>query len=72
MPLSRECITKALIGIAHEQAGVQIWCSLDFISAGHLSHILISNTDPDPLKNHKVTKPVFNVGPSSARQRNAI
>ena len=32
----------------------------------------ISNTGPDPLKNHKGTKPVFNVGHSSARQRNAI
>ena len=30
-----------------------------------------SNTGPDPLKNHKATKPAFNVGPSSARQRNA-
>ena len=28
----------------------------------------ISNTDPDPHKNHKA----FNVGPSSARQQNAI
>ena len=24
---------------------------------------------PDPLKNHKATKPAFNVGPSLARQR---
>ena len=32
----------------------------------------ISNSGPDPLKNHKATKPVFNVGQSSARQRNAI
>ena len=32
----------------------------------------LSNTGPDPLKNHKVTKPAFNIGPSSARQRNAI
>ena len=31
-----------------------------------------SNTGPDPLKNHKTTKTAFNVGPSSARQRNAI
>ena len=23
----------------------------------------ISNTDPDPLKNHKATQSVFNVGP---------
>ena len=30
-----------------------------------------SNTGPNPLKNHKATKPEFNVGPSSARQRNA-
>ena len=29
-------------------------------------------TDPDPLTNHKATKPEFNVGPSSARQRNTI
>ena len=32
----------------------------------------LSNTGLDPLKNYKATKPVFNVGPSSARQRNAI
>ena len=32
----------------------------------------LSNTGPGPLKIHKATKPAFNVGPSSARQRNAI
>ena len=31
-----------------------------------------SNTGPDTLKNHMATKPAFNIGPSSARQRNAI
>ena len=31
-----------------------------------------SNTGPDPLKNHKATKPAFNIGPSSARQYNAF
>ena len=31
-----------------------------------------SNICPDPLNNHKATKPAFNVGPTSARQRNAI
>ena len=31
----------------------------------------LSNTGPDLLENHKATKPAFNVGPSSARQRNA-
>ena len=29
----------------------------------------LSNTGPDPLGNHKATRPAFNVGPSSARQR---
>ena len=32
----------------------------------------VSYTGPDPLKNHKATKPEFNVGPPSAHQRNAI
>ena len=29
----------------------------------------LSNTGPDPLKNHKATKPAFNVGSLSARER---
>ena len=32
----------------------------------------LSNSGPDPLKNHEATKPAFNVGPSLSRQRNAI
>ena len=32
----------------------------------------LSNTGLDHLKNYKATKPAFNDGPSSARQRNAI
>ena len=32
----------------------------------------LSNTGLHPLKNHKATKSVFNVGPSLVRQRNAI
>ena len=32
----------------------------------------LSNTGPDPLKNHKATKPAFTVRPSLARQRKAI
>ena len=31
-----------------------------------------SKIGPDPLKKNKATKPTFIVGPSSARQRNAI
>ena len=30
------------------------------------------NSGPDPLENHNATKPAFNYGPLSARQRNAI
>ena len=32
----------------------------------------LSNTGPDNLKNHKATKPAFNLGPLLARQQNAI
>ena len=32
----------------------------------------LSNAGPDPVKSHKATKPEFNVGSSSTRQRNAI
>ena len=32
----------------------------------------LSYTGPDPLNNHKATKPAFNFGPLSACQRNAI
>ena len=32
----------------------------------------LSNFGPDPLINHKATKPAVNVGQSSTRQRNAI
>ena len=32
----------------------------------------LSNTGPDPQKNHKAATSAFNNGPSLARQRNAI
>ena len=32
----------------------------------------LCNTVPDPLKNHKASRPAFNVGQSSACQRNTI
>ena len=32
----------------------------------------IINTGPEPIENHKATKPAFNVGPPSACQQNAI
>ena len=38
----------------------------------HKNSGFYSNTGPDPLKKHKATKPIFNVGLSSAGQLNAI
>ena len=38
----------------------------------HKNTGFLSNTGQDPLKNHKATKLAFNVGLSSAHQRNAI
>ena len=38
----------------------------------HKNIEFLSYTGPDPLKFSKTTKPAFNVGSSSARQRNAI
>ena len=32
----------------------------------------LSNSGPNSLKNHSATEPAFNVGPSSARQRNVV
>ena len=43
------------------------------VSTDKLQNIgFLSNTGLDTLKNHKASKPVFNVGSTSARQRNAI
>ena len=38
----------------------------------HKNKGFLSNSGLDPMKNYKATKPAFNVGPSSARQQNAI
>ena len=38
----------------------------------HKAMEFLSNTGPDPVENQKATKPAFNGGPSSARQRNTI
>ena len=38
----------------------------------HKNIDFLSNSGTNPLKNHKFTKPTFNVVPSSTRQRNAI
>ena len=38
----------------------------------HINVGFLGNTSTDPLKNHKATKPPFNIEPSSTRQRNTI
>ena len=38
----------------------------------HKSIGFLSNAGPDSLKSYKATERAFNVGPSSARQRNAF
>ena len=38
----------------------------------HKNKGCLSDTGPDPLKNHKAVKPAFNIGPLSDRQRNAV
>ena len=38
----------------------------------HKNMGFLSNTGPDPLKNHKATKSAFNFEPLSAHQRNTI
>ena len=41
-------------------------------SQNHKNIVFLSNTGPDPLKNHNATKPAFNDGPSSACQCDTI
>ena len=65
-----------------EQSQVFSWRGIGGIRGGtggptsplenHKNIGFLGNTGPDPLKNHKSTKPAFNVWPSSARLRNAI
>ena len=48
--------------------GMGVWTALN----NHKNIGFLCNTSQDPLKSHKATKQAFNVGPSSACQRNAI
>ena len=48
---------------------IKIYISLSFYF--HFRKGLVLFCEPS-VKNHKATKPAFNVGPSSAHQRNAI
>ena len=45
---------------------------LDLPLINHKAKGFLSNIGPNPLKKGTCNQPAFNVGPSSARQRNAI
>ena len=60
------CDTNALI----QRGGQGVWTPPP--TKNHKNIGFLCKTCPDPLKNHKATKPSFNVRPSLARQRNTI
>ena len=41
-------------------------------SENHQNMGFLSNSGPDHRKNHKATKPAFNIGPSSACRLNGV
>ena len=41
-------------------------------SENHQNIGFLSKSGPDHRKNHKATKPAFNIGPSSARHLNGV
>ena len=51
-----------------QSGGQGVWTPL----GNHKAIGFLSNTGLHPLENHKTTKPAFNVGALSVRQRNAI
>ena len=77
----RHYVTYVLAGFGKSILALILGCDGRIQSGGqgvrtprknHKNLGFLSNTGPDLLKNHKATKPAFNVGPLSARQRNAI
>ena len=59
----------AIHSCADPEGGQEVWTPSP---KNHKNIGLLRNTGPNPLINHKATKPVFNVGPSSASQRDAV
>ena len=81
IPYSSTCGTNPWFKLATPKPSLVFDCVHARIQRGaggpdtlknHKTIGFLSNTGPDPLTNHKATKPAFNVGSSSARQRNAI
>ena len=60
---------KVMMHVQIQRGGGEQWVRTPL--KNHKNKGLLSNTGSDPLKNHKATKPAFNIGPSSARQQNA-
>ena len=55
-----------------EGRGQGIWTPPPPPLKNHKNIGFFSKTGSDPLKNHKATKPAFNVGPSLARHLNGV
>ena len=51
--------------------GQGVWTPPPLPLKNHKNIGFLSKSSPDPLKNHKATKPAFTVGPPLARQRSA-
>ena len=68
----RICLTRSKIGgtACADSEGVDRGSGAPL--KNHKNIRFLSDTGPDPSKIKKTTKPALNVGPSSARQRNAI
>ena len=58
------CVTEQAHCMCGSRGGHGVWTPLKY----HKHIGFLSNSGPDPLKNHNATKPEFNVGLSSARQ----
>ena len=63
--LARQCVCA---WVDQEGTGVQTPPPHTHTLKNHNTIGFPSNTSPDPQKNHKVTQPAFNVGPSYVRQ----
>ena len=59
-------------GFKSQNARIQNGGGVWIILKNHKNIGFLSNTGQDPLKNHKATRPAFNVGPALAHKRNAI
>ena len=57
---------RKYVSINQKEVAAQLFALIQR-DGGHKNIGFLSNTGPDPLKNHKATKPLCNVGPIMAR-----